>query len=177
MKKTLLVSCLLLATSSMSFAAGQGQMQPQNAHGRYQNQEMQRPLRRPNFDEKLNLTEAQKEKARVIRQQGHAQMRPIFEQLHSKMDQKRLLMQNKNAGVKEAQELAKLNNEIYALKNQADAIRDKNHKQFEAILTDSQKRTFEKIKREGRKKFEKKHRPSMSPQGRDGMGKRQWRYF
>lgn len=164
MKKTLLIVCLMLATSSMSFAATtQAPAKTQNCKNMPKN-EMQRPTKRPKLDEILNLTEAQKVQARAIRKQGHAQMKPIMEKLKSKEEQKHLLMQNKNPGVKEVQALNKLNKEIASLKSKADAIRKKNNQQFEAILTEAQKKQFNEMKKNGRRDFEKNH-PPMPPFG------------
>src|SRR5574344_404680 len=166
MKKTLLIACLLLATTSVSYAATTKPTCPCN--NQPQRQQMQRPPKRPDFDAQLNLTTAQKAKAKQIRQQGHAQMKPIMDKLISKEEQKRMLMQNKNPGTKEVNKLNSLNKEINALRKKADTIRERNNKQFEAILTSEQKKKFEQIKKQGRREFGKNHPPM--PFGAPGMG-------
>ncbi len=161
MKKALLTACLILATTSMSFAATNtpAKTPTGNQIKQQQAQKLQKPPKRPNLEQRLNLTEEQIAKAKTIREQGHKQMKPVMDSLKSKIEQKHLLMQNKTPGVKEVKKLEQLNKDIEKLKQQAKTIRDKNNKQFEAILTDTQKEQFNQMKREGRREFEKKHPP------------------
>ncbi|MCQ2789088.1 MAG: Spy/CpxP family protein refolding chaperone [bacterium] len=157
MKKILFVICLLFATSSVSFAATQAPAKPENVPPVKQ-QNFKKPAQRPSLDKVLNLTEEQKVKAKEIRMQGHKEMKPLIDELRSKQEQKRMLMQNKNAGVKEVQKLEKINKEIVNLKKQIREIRIKNNKQFEEILTEEQKVKFNELKKEGRKNFAKHHK-------------------
>ena len=45
-----------------------------------------------------------------------------------------------------------------SLKKQAKDLRIKNMQEFESILTDKQKKTLEKMKKEGKKNFKKHHK-------------------
>lgn len=165
MKKTLLIACLLLATSSMSFAAEnvQGKV-PANCQIKQPVQNVQRPPKKPNLEQRLNLTEEQKIKAKANREAGFKEIKPIMDNLKSKKEQKRMLMKNQNPTVKEVEKLEQLNNDINKLEKQAREIRIKNAKQFEAILTPEQKEEFNKMKREGRREFGKRH-PHKFPVG------------
>ena len=110
------------------------------------------------LDKKLNLTDAQKVKAREIRMEGHKQIKPLFEQLQTKQDQKRALMNSSVTSKEQIEMIDKLNSEINTLKRQIHEIRVKNMKEFESILTDKQKKTLDKIKMDSRKDFQKHHK-------------------
>lgn len=155
--KKLLTTVGLMVLAASSAMAGDAQMEPCNcpppppcAH---------RPAPpKIDLDKKLNLTEAQKTKAREIRIKGEQEIRPLFDKLKSKQEQKRVLLNSQIKQKEQIEMLDTLNDEISLLKKQIHEVRMKNMKEFESILTDKQRATLEKIKMESRKDFQKKHK-------------------
>ena len=112
------------------------------------------------FEKRLNLTEKQKEKAKVIHKKGHNEMKPIMDKMMAK--RKEIMLIKKDETLSETQKQEKidaLSNEMKELGKQAADIRKKNSKEFEKILNKKQKKELEKMKSEGRANFEKKHPP------------------
>ena len=111
------------------------------------------------FDKKLGLTDEQKTKAEQIRKDGFEKMKPVMDQIKAKKDEIRTIREN--GALTQAEAKAKidvLHKDIMDLKAQAKEIRKQNMQEFEAILTDKQKKTLEKMKQEGRKEFAKNHK-------------------
>ena len=115
------------------------------------------------LDKALKLTDEQKVKAREIRMQGQKEIRPLFEQLKSKQEQKRALLTSQINKKEQIEMIDTLNEEISSLKRQIHEVRVKNMKEFESILTDKQKKTLDKIKMESRKNFHKHHKQGCKP--------------
>lgn len=114
---------------------------------------------RQNFEHRLNLTEKQKEKAKKIHQKGASQMKPVMKKIAQlKNDIEQIKKSGSDENVKKEQIDAKVK-EIKSLNKKAREIRKNNSNEFEKILTKDQKTELEKMKSEGRKKFEKNHRP------------------
>lgn len=112
-----------------------------------------------NFEKRLNLTEKQKEKAKKIHQKGAKQMKPLMEK-RGKL--RKDIEQIKKSDLDETKKHEQIDNkikELKALDKKAHEIRKSNSKEFEKILTKEQKIELEKMKAEGRKKFEKHHPP------------------
>lgn len=164
MKKNLLMLGLIAACistmSTAAFACPDGDFcppPPPGCHGPACHKPHCCPPPRVMIDERLKLTDAQKEQAKALRLKTREEMRPILQAIHTKCEQKEAIKRNQNMKA-EAQcaQIEKLNNEIYALKKQAEDLRLQNKKDFEAILTPEQKEELKKIKAEARKhKFEK----------------------
>lgn len=115
---------------------------------------------RQNFEKRLNLTDKQKEKAKKIHQKGFEQMKPIMEKIKAKHQEIEAIKTNKELTEQQKQEQIKTKIEdLKALNKQAHEIRKANSKDFEKILNKKQKKELEKMKAEGRAKFEKKHPP------------------
>lgn len=159
MKKTIIVLSMLLVTMGASIAAD---IQPNHKDRplpphRISKEDMAK--REAAFDQRLGLTEEQKQQAKDLRIKGHEKMKPIMEDLFTKKQEARKLQQKKFSGKK----LKKLNTEIQELEKQAREIRRTNMKDFEAILTPEQKATLKEMKKEGRKNFQKarKEKPVM----------------
>ena len=115
--------------------------------------------KRAEFDKKLGLTDEQKAKSEQIRKDGFEKMKPIMDQIKVKRDEIKTIRENGSLTQAEANaKVQALHKEIIELKGQAKAIRKQNMQDFEAILTDKQKKTLEKMKQEGRKEFAKKHK-------------------
>ena len=157
MKKTLLLATILtLGATTMAYAGPQGcpgggpQGFPPPPCG------MHKPCKkcppRINLDEKLKLTEQQKAKAKEIRMQGRDEMEPIMNAIKTKHEQKQLIKHSKDITTEaKLEQIEKLNNQINALQKQARDLRMKNEKEFESILTASQKKQLDKLKEEGKK--------------------------
>ena len=115
--------------------------------------------KRAEFDKKLGLTDEQKAKSEQIRKDGFEKMKPIMDQIKVKRDEIKTIRENGSLTQAEANaKVQALHKEIMELKGQAKEIRKQNMQDFEAILTDKQKKTLEKMKQEGRKEFAKKHK-------------------
>lgn len=114
---------------------------------------------RQKFEQRLELTNKQKEKAKAIHQKGREQMKPIIMKLElAKSDLEQLKTADTDDKTKEEQ-ISKKQEEIKSLEKQAREIRRQNSQEFENILTKKQKKELELMKAEGRAKFNKKHHP------------------
>lgn len=110
-----------------------------------------------NFEKRLNLTEKQKKKAKAIHQKGFEQMKPIMKQIAQK--HKELGVLKKSSDAESQEKLVQTKEELKVLEKKAADIRKENSKEFEKILNKKQKAELEKMKAEGRARFEKKHPP------------------
>lgn len=118
-----------------------------------------KPCNKPpriNLDEKLKLTDKQKEQAKQLRMQGREQMEPIMSAIRTKQEQKQLIKNSKDLTTEaKLEQVEKLNTQIDALHKQARDLRLKNERDFESILTQKQKKELDKIKSEKRKNMAK----------------------
>lgn len=114
------------------------------------------------FEKRLNLTEKQKEQAKAIHEKGKEQIKPIFEEIQLKKQEIEAVKRSRIAPKMQQEKIAKLENEITELRKQAREIRKQNTKEFEKILNKKQKAELEKMKAEGRARFERKH-PARPP--------------
>ena len=113
------------------------------------------------FEKRLKLTDEQKEQARLIRQKGHEQMKPIMEKMREKKAEMNAVRMSKIAPQFQEEKLVQLRKEMHELRLQANEIRMQNMKEFEAILTKKQLKELQKMKKEGRKAFEKNHKKQL----------------
>ena len=120
---------------------------------------------RKKFEQRLNLTDKQKEKAKVIHQEGHEEMKPVMMQIALKYQELRNLKTSDLSEQAKAEKSEQLKAEIKELDKQAQEIRKKNTQEFEKILNKKQKAELEKMKAEGRARFEKHHPPRPPFQG------------
>lgn len=181
MKKTLiLAAAFVFATSLMSFAdtdktvtttqkAGKtiDRPAPPNFNKPPKGPDFQK--RKAEFEKRLNLTDEQKAKAEQIHKQGFEKMKPIMEKIKQKHQELKALQAEQNEANKE--KIEQLRKELGALKKEAHEIRQQNMKDFDALLTKKQKKELDKIKEEGRKKFEQEHKkphPNFKPGYRPG---------
>lgn len=107
------------------------------------------------FENRLKLTDEQKAKAKAIREKGHEELQPIMEKIKTKREEIRAVKLSKIAPRAQEEKIGTIRGELKELNKKAHEIRMKNMKEFEAILTKKQVKELEKMKREGRKKFEK----------------------
>ncbi len=107
------------------------------------------------FEKRLKLTDEQKAKAKELRMKGHEQMEPIMAKIKELKQEKEMVIKSRIAVEMQKERIAEIDAKIKDLKKQARELRIQNMKDFEAILTDKQKKELQKMKKEGRKKFEK----------------------
>lgn len=171
MKKLLLLAGILaLSISTQAFAAETTDTAvPANQKPQCTKpcpDKMQKPPMAPNkidFEKRLNLTDEQKTKAKEIHQKGFEEIKPIMDKLQLKHEEIEAVKRSKLAPEAQAEKIVQLKKECRDLKRQARDVQMKNMKEFEAILTDKQKQELQKIKEEGRKNFEKKHKKHPGP--------------
>lgn len=166
MKKTLIAAGIVTAailSTSVSYA--EPQFPPQRpcdcpcARPMPPHFEGQRPpqMERPNIEERLNLTEEQKQKAHEIRMNGQEKMKHIFAKMQAKKQEIKQVADSNLSQAKKDKKIAQLKEELQTIKNEAKTIRTENRKEFEAILTTEQKAEFEKIKQEGKDRVKRYH--------------------
>lgn len=128
-------------TKNNSQPASEVKMTPNDGH-----QRMQKPPM-PNLEEELNLTEAQKQKARQNRIKGRQQMKPVIEEIRAKKDEVLDTIDSELSDDAKKVKLQELQSEIKALHKKANELRESNMKEFEKILTPEQKTKFEQLKK------------------------------
>ena len=153
MKKLLLMGLITLGTSTMAFACPPDKACPVGPQFRPACHKPHCcPPPKCNIAEELQLTDEQKAQAKELRLKARAEMKPIFEAIKTKYEQKEIIKRNRNMTAEaQCEQVEKLNNEISALKNQLHDLRVQNKKDFEAILTPEQKEKLKKIKQQARK--------------------------
>ena len=159
MKKLVILACALCLMSTAVFA-GEEFKRPdyKNPPSREEMIKM-RKAREAAFEQKLGLTEAQKTKAKEIRQKGHKEMKPIMDKIKNKRKEAEMVKMSSIAGWVQEERLNAIDKDIRNLEKKANVIRKKNMKEFESILTKDQKKILENMKKEGRQKFEAGQRP------------------
>ena len=159
MKKLVILACALCLMSTAVFA-GEEFKRPdyKNPPSREEMIKM-RKAREVAFEQKLGLTEAQKTKAKEIRQKGHKEMKPIMDKIKNKRKEAEMVKMSRIAGWVQEERLNAIDKDIRNLEKKANVIRKKNMKEFESILTKDQKKILENMKKERRQKFEAGQRP------------------
>ena len=114
---------------------------------------------RKQFEQRLNLTDKQKAKAKAIHQKGREEMRPIMMKIEVKRQEIETVKLTKMTERAQKERIEQINSEIKELEKQAQEIRKKNSQEFESILNKKQKAELEKMKSEGRARFEQNHPP------------------
>lgn len=114
---------------------------------------------RKQFEQRLNLTDKQKAKAKAIHQKGREEMRPIMMKIEVKHQEIETVKLTKMTERAQKERIDQINSEIKELEKQAQEIRKKNSQEFESILNKKQKAELEKMKSEGRARFEQNHPP------------------
>ena len=175
MKKTLILASLLAFATMTTVYAEEAKTQtaPQQPAIEKQRPEFgqHRPsqkmdMHKKKFEQRLKLTEEQKAQSKEIHKKGFEEIKPIMEQIKSKKQEARAVKLSRIAVEEQEARLAKIREELKDLHKQAHELRMQNMKEFESILTKKQKRELAKIKKEGRKKFEKNYkRPPMGHPG------------
>ena len=115
------------------------------------------------FEQKLNLTEVQKLKARELRKAGHEKMAPVMKDIKAKKQEAEMVRNSKLTVEAKEEKLIVIDKDLAALQKQAKEIRKQNMKDFESILTKDQKKTLKNMKKEGRKNFDKQRKELPPP--------------
>ena len=119
------------------------------------------PPNKAEFEKRLKLTDEQKVQAKAIHEKGFEKIKPIFDQMKLKHEELESVKKSNLSEEAKTEKITALKKEIRDLRHQARAVKMENMKEFESILTDKQKKELQKIKEEGRKKFEKAHKKSL----------------
>ena len=159
MKKSLVLAAIatMILAQSASFAATTPTTSEPQKNAEQTKVCPKKPPERPNFDDRLNLTQEQRQKAHELRMQGHEKIKPAFEQIKAKKEEIKKIKTSNISESKKQKKIEPLKNDLRKLKAEVRKIHEENMKQFEAILTPEQKAEFEKIKQEGRENFKKHH--------------------
>ena len=164
LKQTLIIATLLTFTGA-AFAADPAPIaavkrdaakakQTQSAVKPHHKNKADMEKKRAEFETRLKLTDEQKVQAKVIREKSRKEMKPVMDKMKVKMDAIKAVKENeKLSDEQKAKKIEPLKADLKKLKTEARAIREKNQKEFEAILTDAQKQEFAKMKAEGKKKY------------------------
>ncbi|MDR1168977.1 MAG: Spy/CpxP family protein refolding chaperone [Heliobacteriaceae bacterium] len=118
--------------------------------------EMQK--RQEEFETRLKLTAEQKEQWRSLREQEHEDIAVLVKKLEAKKAEIEKVTSSKLSQAAKDAKIEKIRAEKEAVKAQIKEIREKGRTEFEAILTPKQKKELEKIKLEGKKKFEERQK-------------------
>lgn len=166
MKKIAIMACALCLISSAAFAAEDSFRKPdfKNPPSKEEMIKM-RKAREAAFEQKLGLTEEQKVKAKELRIKGHKEMKPIMDKIRDNKKEAEMVKMSRVAGWVQEERLNAIDKDIKNLEKKANAIRKKNMKEFESILTKDQKKILEEMKKEGRQRFEHGQRPHPCPEG------------
>ncbi len=166
MKKSLVLAAIatMILSQSISYAATTpaADQQP-NAKTEQTKVCPKKMPERPKLDDRLNLTEEQRQKAHEIRMKGHEQIKPVFEQIKAKKQEIKEIKMSNLSEEKKQKKIEPLKNDLRKLKTEVRKIHEENMKEFEAILTPEQKAEFEKIKQQGRENFKKHHKRHHHP--------------
>lgn len=171
MKKTLIITALLMATCGMAVNAAETTQHPKPQP----TCNCQRPPKGPDFakrnaefEKRLKLTDEQKAKAKELRQKGFEEMKPLMDKIKEKRAEIETVKLSRISVQAQNEKIEQLKKEIGALRNEMHRLRMENMKNFEAILTKSQLKELKKMKEEGRKKFDKEFKNHPKQGGHHG---------
>ncbi len=128
-------------------------------------QPLSKEQKRKQFEQRLNLSERQKEKIKEIHQKGLEEMKPVMMELSIKKEKFEIINSRKILTREQKEQMEQLKIEINELEKQAKEIRKKNSQEFEKILNKNQRAELEKMKAEGRARYEQNHHPRPPFQG------------
>ena len=165
---TFCLSVLLIGTNTV-FAADSGKTYTKQntsvekkTSQNFNNKGMKKPMM-PKLEEELNLTEAQKQQARKNRIQGRQEMKPIMDEIRAKKEAIMDIFDSELSEDKKQEQIKTIQAELKELHKKANALREKNMKNFENILTKEQKAKFEVLKQKHMPKSECKKCGKMMP--------------
>ncbi|MBQ7764962.1 Spy/CpxP family protein refolding chaperone [bacterium] len=152
MKKILVLFTVLIFSLTMA-NANEAVVKPEKIDNQ-QNVKIQRENR---FEKRLGLSEEQKIKAREIRIKGHQKIRPVMDEIMMKKQEAMMVKMSRIAVEEQEKRLDVIDKELKVLEKKAHDIKRENFKEFESILTRSQKKILKEMKKEGRKKYQSTH--------------------
>lgn len=158
-----LIMCVVLSVQTCANAAGTAQTPSQAKFVKHHAKDKEQM--RKQFEDRLKLTDKQKEKAKKLHEKGRAQMEPVMKQMKSKYEQMQSIQQSEMTQDEKEKALEQVRVEIKALNKQVKEVRKKNSEDFEKILNKDQKAELDKMKSEGRAKFEREHKARPPFQG------------
>lgn len=113
--------------------------------------------KRLEFEKRLKLTDEQKKLIEEQRQKDIEEIKPFMEKMQANRQEFKKVMNDKSLTQAEKdKKLAELKSELKEMHKYADGKRKANMEHFESILTEKQKKEFEKIKAEQKKEMEKR---------------------
>ncbi len=147
MKKTLslLLTAIILGINTGTAIA----MPPAQDNVSIMHRQSRAQMRRE-FEQRLNLTDKQKEKAKQLHKQGREQIQPVIMQIEVKRQEIETVKLSRISVKMQEEKIAQLNAEI---------------KELEKQVNKKQRAELEKMKAEGRARFEQKHPPRAPFQG------------
>ena len=160
MRKTLTLLLILACASSCSAFSAVPQTPTNVTVQNSKNVMVNRPNReemQKRFEQRLNLTDKQKEQAKKLNEKGRAKMEPVMKEIHSKHKELMGLKTSELTDEEKTKKAEQLKTELKELDKKARDLRKKNSEEFEKILNKTQKAELEKMKAEGRQRFEKTH--------------------
>lgn len=171
MKKVLILTCALMVLTPLVSQANEqttpneGIMRPRMENYRVLDKNEFEKIKQRNemrnretaFEKKLGLTEEQKAKAKELRKKGHEEMRPLMQALKQKREEVKAVKLSRIAPQAQEEKLAVLDKEIQDLEKKINALKKKNMKDFEAILTRDQRKILKQMKKEGRHNYSQYH--------------------
>lgn len=112
------------------------------------------------FDQRLGLTEEQKQKSKELRLESRNKMKPVIEKIKSREAEIEMVKKSNLTEQEQEKKINSLKADLKTLHKQAHDIRVENMKNFEEILTPEQRQTLKEMKQEGRQEFSKqRHMP------------------
>ncbi|MCQ2753709.1 MAG: Spy/CpxP family protein refolding chaperone [bacterium] len=164
MKKLAILLSLVVLTTACSYAADT-KTTPKKQRPVITQEQMQKMKaeREAAFEQKLNLTDEQKAKAKEFRTQAHEKLAPIMKQIKENRQEAFAIKKARGDVKTQEEKLTKLDNEFKELQKEMHKIRQQNMKDFESILTADQKKILKNMKKEGRNRYRKAHPPIKRP--------------
>ena len=107
------------------------------------------------FEQRLGLTDEQKQQAKELRMQGHDKIKPVIDKLKNREQEVQMVKNSNLSPQSQKEKLDSLYSDIHTLRKEAHDIRVENMKSFEEILTNDQKKILKEMKQEGKKKYNK----------------------
>lgn len=109
------------------------------------------------FEKRLNLTEEQKKQIEENRVKDHEKIKPFIDQKMAKKAEIKKLREDSSLSAEEkAKKIGELRKEIREINLQERKVHEENMKNFEALLTEKQKKEFDKIRVEQKSEMEKR---------------------
>ena len=164
MKKTLVLLLAVMLSSTLAQAKVSEENVKNPSFPQAQVNRAERIQRGQAFEQRLGLTEEQKQQAKALRIKGREQIKPIIDEIKAKESARELVSKSNLDKKTQEEKLKVLNADLKSLRKQVHEVKKANMKEFENILTDEQKKILKEMKQEGKQKFNKHRMPPRSPQ-------------